>query len=116
MGGIQCQCDSLGSVGSWEGLMFSQGRWWCGDCVFREIERLQAIVKPLDELRADEGSTVLIPCDNPEPSDPTGCYVEVADEWTEWRPRSFAGENLIEALVRAVEAKREAAEVARGSM
>ena len=80
-----------------------------------DLEACRAIVSPLEELRANEGATVLVPCDNPDPCDDHsyGCLVEVTDDWTDWKPRTVTGENLPDALAKAVEAK-EAAEKTGG--
>lgn len=73
-----------------------------------ENERFRAIVDPLNELRAEEGDSIFVPCDNPDYYDGVGSYVEVTSEWTQWKPRKFGGDNLTEALKAAVDAKRAA--------
>ena len=73
-----------------------------------EVERLQKQINNLDILREEEGSSVLIPCDNPEFGGDPACYVEVAAEWTVWQSLRFPGESLAEALENAVEAKSQA--------
>lgn len=71
-----------------------------------EIKRLQEIVDPLNELRAEDGSVVIICSDDPE-GPPTSMIGVRFGEWTENTKRHFQGATLAEALAAAVEAKRE---------
>lgn len=66
-----------------------------------KLERLQAIVDNIDQLRKDEGNTILIPCDNPDWDGPA-CFVEVTSNWTGWQPRRFTGDTLSEAIANAI--------------
>lgn len=84
-----------------------------------EIETLRAILESLEiveavnELRENEGATVTIPSENPEPETPeTRMYVTVCDGWTGfsgWQDESFEAKTLLEALRAAVAAKKERA-------
>ena len=91
------------------------GKWVLLSEVERHIKELEAIVKPLEELRREDGASVLIPCDNADVDGPAS-GVEVCDDWTDWEPCPFTGDNLAEALKAAVEAKRtREAEATKGS-
>ena len=72
---------------------------------WKEIERLQAIVDPLNRLRADEGNSVTFICQNPE-FDEADEAIEVSGEWTNWQPRRFTGRTLVECLEAAEKAKQ----------
>jgi hypothetical protein len=54
-------------------------------------------------LRANEGASVNVLCDNPE--GPPNCAIEVCDDWTGWTPRRFEGDTLMYALGSAERAK-----------
>lgn len=73
------------------------------DSYIRRIAELEAIVEPLNYLRRNAASSVLI-----DGTD-IGCAVAVVDEWTRWVARRFEGLDLADALRKA----REAAELAR---
>lgn len=68
--------------------------------LLEEIERLQAIVDPLNRLRDEEGASVEIMCPNPD----TGPVeaIEVSGSWTDWRYLRFSGDTLAEVLAAAV--------------
>lgn len=56
----------------------------------------------IDELRAHEGATVEIACDNPEPETKQDqVWVSVTDDWTDWEPRRFDGETVLDCLQKA---------------
>jgi hypothetical protein len=78
------------------------------------IAALRAIVEPLNRLRANEGASVEILCDNPE--GPPNCAIRVSDDWTgdEWDWKRFEGETLAECLSKALEAKVTAEKEAQG--
>lgn len=57
-------------------------------------------------LRQSDASSVTIYCDNAGDNDLPNCCIEVWSEWTDWTPKEFRANSLIEALA--------AAEVARG--
>lgn len=65
-----------------------------------EMERQLAEMSCINTLRADEGDSVMILCDNPE-GHPNNA-VECCGLWTEWEDRRFTGETLLAALKAAV--------------
>ena len=69
-----------------------------------DLEVLQALafVGTLNRLRANEGSSVTLCCDNPEGSGPNNAAVEVVDEWTNWQPRRFYGSTVYAAAEAAI--------------
>lgn len=71
----------------------------------KKTSRQKAITEALDELRKDEGGSIWIPCDNPEPGDPAA-YVVAVGEWTGWAQERFAGDDLPGALKAAAEIRR----------
>ena len=63
----------------------------------------------LTYLRADEGDSVTLLCDNPDPASPDqNNAIECNGDWTDWKDRRFQGESLDAAVRAAVEAKRAA--------
>lgn len=60
----------------------------------------------INSLRQGEGSSVTINSDNAGENDLPNCCIEVCDDWTDWVPKEFRANSLIEALADA--------EVARG--
>lgn len=52
----------------------------------------------LNALRANEGATIEIACSNPDFNGQPNEVVEVIDDWTDWKPRKFGGETLLDAL------------------
>ncbi len=72
-----------------------------------ENARLRAKAEHIDvinSLRANEGASVLVLCDNPDFSDPN-VGVEVNDAWTNWIPMRFGGDNVLDALRKALAAR-----------
>lgn len=67
----------------------------------------QRICSAIEELRKDEGDTVTIVCDNPELTGPNS-LIYCNGEWTGWEDRDFIGDNIVEALEDAVQARKEA--------
>lgn len=57
----------------------------------------------INRLRADEGDSVLILCDNPD--GPPNNAIECNGGWTLYEPERFSGETLIQCLAKAEEAK-----------
>lgn len=51
-----------------------------------------------EQLRAGEGNSVELFCDNPDFNGQPNCAVEVVGEWTEWEQRRFTGDTMLEAL------------------
>jgi hypothetical protein len=68
-----------------------------------EMERMLAEMSCVHTLRADEGDSVTILCDNPE--GPPNNAVECCGAWTEWNDLRFDGETLLGALKAAVSAR-----------
>lgn len=62
----------------------------------RVIVRALETVGLIDALRDDEGNAVTISCDNPE--GPPNNAIEVTADWTDWEPRRFEGDNVLDAL------------------
>lgn len=69
-----------------------------------ELERHLAEIACIHKLRAEEGDSVTILCDNPE--GPPNNAVECCGAWTDWSDRRFHGETLLGALRAAVEARQ----------
>ena len=71
----------------------------------------RSILDAIDELRAEECSSVEIVNDNPDFGGPKN-LVNVMGEWTktEYNPVAFTGESLADCLQKAVAAKRKALE------
>ena len=68
-----------------------------------DIEAIQCM-KLIDALRADEADSVTIGCDNPDFQGPNN-YIECDGEWTQWRPRRFTGDSVLECLQKACGAR-----------
>ena len=64
------------------------------------------VVDAIDVLRAEEGSSVTICCDNPEP-DSWNNAIDVVGDWTEWDETRAHGQTVLECLTDAVRMKRE---------
>lgn len=62
----------------------------------------------IEKLRADEGSTVEIACDNPDFNDRPNSLISVCGFWTEWQERKFTGDTVHACLVAAVAAMEQA--------
>lgn len=75
----------------------------------RDVEAIR-ILYAIDLLRDDEGNSVEIMCPNPD--GPPHQAIEVTAIWTDWQPRRFTGDTLLDALDSAIEAMP-AKEVAR---
>lgn len=71
------------------------------------VEEHTPFVEMLNYLRADEGDSVTLNCDNPD--GPPNNAVECCGGWTDWTERRFAGESLDAAVRAAYQAKRGAA-------
>lgn len=68
------------------------------------VKELAKCMIAINDLRAAEGASVTILCDNPEYSG-AACAIEVCDDWTDYINRRFEGETVLEALVNALVAK-----------
>jgi hypothetical protein len=56
------------------------------------------IRKYIDFLRADEGDSVTILCDNPDFNGQPNCAIECNGYWTNWQDRRFGGDTIEVAL------------------
>lgn len=73
------------------------------------VVALLHLQRNLTYLRADEGDSVTLLCDNPDPaSRDQNNAIECNGPWTDWQDRRFQGESLDAAVQAAVEAKRAA--------
>lgn len=62
------------------------------------------IAAMIEALRAEEGHTVLICCDDPEAATvDTQAAVDVVGDWTGWKERRFLGRHWASALREAFE-------------
>ena len=74
-----------------------------------ELETLHTkafIADGIDFLRAGEGSSVTVCCDNPEGEGDNNCAIEVSDDWTTWKARRFYGRTLKLAIESAIAEKK----------
>jgi hypothetical protein len=56
------------------------------------------IRKYIDFLRADEGDSVTLLCDNPDFNGQPDCAIECKGYWTNWKDRRYTGDTLVAAL------------------
>jgi hypothetical protein len=63
------------------------------------------ILLALEELRREEGASVIINCTNSEGTGPDNEAVEVCSDWTNWQPRRFEGQTLRLAMENAAHEK-----------
>jgi hypothetical protein len=59
----------------------------------------------VESLRAPEGQSVALVCDNPDFNGQPNCAVDCCGDWTGWDERRFAGDTILDALRIAHEAK-----------
>jgi len=71
-------------------------------CSCQEAVSLQILI---DDLRAEEGSSVTIHCDNLEFNGMPNCAIYVCAEWTKWEGQRFEGDTVVKALQAAVDSK-----------
>jgi len=62
------------------------------------LEHATEIVRLIELLRADEGDSVTILCDNPDFNDQPNCAIECCGDWTGWLHKRFAADTLLDAL------------------
>lgn len=75
---------------------------WRKECTDNDV----ACMRILHFLREDEGDSVQLFCDNPDPSSPDRNHaMECAGWWTNWEPKTFWGETFRAMLDRADAAK-----------
>jgi hypothetical protein len=55
----------------------------------------------VENLRAPEGHSITLLCDNPDFNGQPNCAIEVCAEWTNWEPKRFTGDTILAALVNA---------------
>lgn len=88
-----------------------EARWRDADA---ELQRLSAvtasthdseIVRLIDVLRADEGDSVMICCDNPDFNGQPNCAIICNGDWTGWVDRRFAADTLLDTLSMAMTEK-----------
>lgn len=68
---------------------------------WREVE----IVRLINVLRADEGDSVTILCDNPDFNGQPNCAIICNGDWTDWVDRRFAADTVLDALSMAMTEK-----------
>lgn len=56
------------------------------------------IRKHIDFLRADEGDSITLFCDNPDFNGQPNCAIECNGYWTNWQDRRFAADTIEGAL------------------
>ncbi len=65
-----------------------------------------AAMRYIEQLRADEGDSVTILCDDPEAdSRDKRLAVECCGAWTDWRELRFYGESVLQCLAKAITAR-----------
>lgn len=52
----------------------------------------------VEALRAPEGHSVTLVCDNPDFNGQPNCAIEVCGNWTDWEQKRFTGETVLDAL------------------
>ena len=63
------------------------------------------IVRLIELLRADEGDSVTLLCDNPDFNGQPNCAVVCNGDWTSWVDRRFAADTILDALSMAATEK-----------
>lgn len=67
-----------------------------------------AAMRYIEQLRAGEGDSVTVLCDDPEAeSTAARLAVECVGAWTQWEPRRFYGESVLQCLAKAAVAQLE---------
>lgn len=66
------------------------------------------IVELIELLTADDGSSLEILCPNADFNGQPDRAIEVTDSWTEWEPKRFGANTLLECLEAAMTAKQAA--------
>lgn len=70
------------------------------------MSNAEEIVRLINVLRADEGDSVNILCDNPDFNGQPNCAIECCGDWTGWLHKRFAADTLLDALSMAVTERR----------
>ncbi|PDT77253.1 hypothetical protein [Bradyrhizobium sp. C9] len=97
----------------WRGQMIETPKVQCTDCRCEATVEAWSARKPappaawllVEALRADEGYSVTLICDNPDFNMGPNSAVEVCGDFTDWSERRFEGDNLTGALMAAYLAK-----------
>ena len=63
------------------------------------------ILACINELRNEEGATLMLSCDNPE-CGTSSAKITVRSDWTRWGGWDYVGDNILECLEKAVAAKK----------
>jgi hypothetical protein len=67
-----------------------------------------AAMRYIEQLRANQGASVTILCDNEEATYRSEqMAIEVCDDWTGWEQWRFYGETVVQCLAKALGARRE---------
>jgi hypothetical protein len=69
------------------------------------------LLEALNELRAEEGSSVTLLCDNPDFNGQPNNAIICNGEWTDWQDRRFTGDDLAEAIYAALAEYRRIKEI-----
>lgn len=86
-----------------DGTPMEPDTWRDDAMVMAEKMMDAACMSRINELRENEGSSVVILSDNPAGG--SNCAIEVIDEWTGWKPKFFEGETILGVLTRALVAR-----------
>lgn len=70
-----------------------------------EAKQQRDILGPLNRLRYDEGAAVTFHNDNPE--GPPNCSIDVCDDWTDYKLKTFMGDSLSQCLAAAEAARKD---------
>lgn len=75
--------------------------------IIDDYQTIKVLWDAIDRLRANEGASVEILCDNPDFNGQPNCAIQVSDDWTgtDWNFRRFEGDTLAECFAKAEEAK-----------
>lgn len=96
-------CGHVGERGVWHE---PSGVWACIEC--RNAGQLKRqgsdVATLLNRLRAEDGSSVAIMCQNADFNGQPNEAIEVSASWTNWEPRRFTGDTLAGALWAAIRA------------
>ena len=68
----------------------------------KEMMDALAFVECVDKLRADEGDSVEILCDNPEFDGHPNCAIVCCGDWTHFEQVRFDGDTVLECLFKAL--------------
>ncbi len=66
--------------------------------ILKQQHKAAEVARILGELRQHKGGTITICCTDPEARDQPDAMVIVEASWTEWQPRRFTGNTLVDCL------------------